>query len=713
MAGRTTLERTIVRTPSDAAFSGLAFGPGEPRLVREELAAAVPGRETRRRSLLYFAHLSDPQVADEESPARVEALDSLTDPAPFAAAWRPQEALGPFAFDSVIDQVNRFADQSPVAHVGGARAQMRLAMLTGDVIDNQQLNELEWVRTLLEGGTIDPNTGTGGVAGCPAEDSRVYTGVQDYDDYSDSPEFYDPDEPAGRFADWPAYLGLMDRAQQPFVTAGLKVPSYIAYGNHDRLIQGNQAATQPLEQIATGCLKPLQTFPDPRTAFTTLNPDFLAQALATNPGQVMQVPPDPRRTFLTSKQYKETMLGGTQADGHGFGLVDGAEESASAGAAGYYAFKPARGVRFIVMDSTADIGIAGPGAGGNIDDPQYRWIEKQLETARERDELVLVFSHATAGTMDTTLADEGAPACGADDAHGHPSNPGCDADPRASEPLHTGADMAELFKRTPNVIAWVAGHIHENSLAPFKAQDTGFWEIESASVIDVPQQSRLIEVMDNRDGTLSLFGTVLDSSAPLTPPPPGDATAFGIDQLASLARVYSFNDPQGALNGRAGDVEDRNVELVIRDPRRRPGGAACIDRIAPRTVIVRKRVRISRARLRARGRSRDADCAPPAGPAARRAGRVARVDVALRRRSERRCRFLTRRGTLSRSRSCHRPVYLRARVRYSRSVRATRWRFSRRARLRRGRYTLIARGRDGRANVERPRRRSRVRARVR
>ena len=72
----------------------------------------------------------------------------------------------------------------------------------------------------------------------------------------------------------------------------------------------------------------------------------------------------------------------------------------------------------------------------------------------------------------------------------------------------------------------------------------GFWEINTASHIDWPQQSRLIEIMDNGDGTLSLFGTVLDRAAPAAAPPSGPADRLHAAQLASVARTLSYNDPQ-------------------------------------------------------------------------------------------------------------------------------------------------------------------------
>ena len=55
---------------------------------------------------------------------------------------------------------------------------------------------------LLEGGTLDPNSGTADLSGelVPAghaarRPARRYTGVQDYNDYTGSPDFYDPDSP--------------------------------------------------------------------------------------------------------------------------------------------------------------------------------------------------------------------------------------------------------------------------------------------------------------------------------------------------------------------------------------------------------------------------------------------------------------------------------------------------------------------------------------
>src|SRR3954468_17144773 len=119
--GQTTLQQRIV--PDGAAgFDQLGRGPGEPYTVREAgFGAAQPGRENRRVSLAYFGQLSDFQLADEESPARVE----FTDPAgsPVEAAFRPWEALEPFIDDAMIRQVDAFAvaGHAPVPAGDGSR----------------------------------------------------------------------------------------------------------------------------------------------------------------------------------------------------------------------------------------------------------------------------------------------------------------------------------------------------------------------------------------------------------------------------------------------------------------------------------------------------------------------------------------------------------------------------------------------------------------
>jgi metallophosphoesterase (TIGR03767 family) len=590
--GKTTLEQRIVPTGS-GAFRFLKLGAGEPYTVRQDLATAGAERTTKRTSLVYFGQLSDFQLADEESPARVEAIDPLSTPLnlPFGAAWRPWEALEPQIDEAMIRQVNQFATASPVADGSGAHRAMDLTIDTGDSADSQQLNETLWVRTLLEGGSLNPNSGVNKATYshplCPnlfvpgVTEVARYTGVQDYDDYIEGPfpEFSDPDVPKGTHAAWPKYPGLMDRAQQAFTADGLHVPSYVAFGNHDALVQGNAAANAAFEQVATGCLKPIGPVSNPENASALLaalfNPVTLISSFLTSPQNTILVPGDPNRRFVSKKQYKDVFKAGSQADGHGFDLIDPAQESASKGAAGYYAWSPAPGMRFIALDTVAEAGTILTPTGkstsdGNIDDPQFKWLRGQLEAATAADQLVVLFSHHAPESLVADIPDELAPPCTVNDSHGHDLNPGCDLDPRLSFPIHLEADAVNLLHEFPNAIAWVAGHSHDNVVNAFPnpSGPGGFWSIRVAAEADWPQQSRLLEVFDNHDGTLSVFGTILDHVGQAAAPLPGTpASAMDFNDLASAARTMSFNDLQSGAPIGEGQPKDRNVELLIDDPR--------------------------------------------------------------------------------------------------------------------------------------------------
>ena len=558
LRGDSTLDHTVTGGDPDQGFKFLTLGPGEPYAVRNDIASPLDGRAARRRSLAYFGQITDFQLADEESPARVEFLD--VDPSNTAnAAFRPQEALVPHLTDWAIRQMNLFTT-SPVPQGNGRRASMLNALMTGDLADNQQFNETKWVRTLLEGGTLDPNsgstdlTGTACAPGTPFEDPRNYTGVQDYDDTpSDDPHYYDPDQPAGEYPDWPKYPGLLDQAQKPFQAEGLKVPSYVLFGNHDGLVQGNQAATGPIEQIALSCTKVL------------------------GGGLFMFVAPDADRRFVDKLQFKSVFDTGVQKDAHGFALVDKAELDASGGAASYYDWSPVPGVRFVALDTLSEGGVTPQSSNGNVDEPQFNWFEGVLKEATARDEVVLVFAHHARSSLTADVPDEAAGTCPPNDSHGHSANPGCDRDPRPSNPK-LGDDVAALMHKYPHAVAFVAGHSHENRVAPQKSADgkAAYWEIKSPAIADWPPQDRVVDVMDNCDGTLSLFGTLLDTANRVNAPAPGTpAGGFDSETLASIARVLTYNDPQlGPGSNAQGQAIDRNVELVIKDPRRLPPACA-------------------------------------------------------------------------------------------------------------------------------------------
>jgi hypothetical protein len=146
------------------------------------------------------------------SPARVEFIDPVG--GEVNAAHRPQEAFGPFVWDQAVRKLNRNL-VSRVRQGNGERSRLQLSLLTGDLADNQQLNETIWYRDVLLGRTIDPFSGKRLSATNPCRaavlpqqrqelnrrvERRLYTGVQDCDDYPGPKrkyrDYWDPDENA-------------------------------------------------------------------------------------------------------------------------------------------------------------------------------------------------------------------------------------------------------------------------------------------------------------------------------------------------------------------------------------------------------------------------------------------------------------------------------------------------------------------------------------
>ena len=91
-------------------------------------------------------------------------------------------------------------------------------------------------------------------------------------------------------------------------------------------------------------------------------------------------------------------------------------------------------------------------------------------------------------------------------------NPELGWDPNA--PLSEATLIAKLHTY-PNLILWVAGHRHLNKVTALKSPDAahselGFWEVETPSLREFPQQIRTFEIVRNSNNTVSIFATDVD-----------------------------------------------------------------------------------------------------------------------------------------------------------------------------------------------------------
>ncbi|MFE2585560.1 TIGR03767 family metallophosphoesterase [Streptomyces sp. NPDC059378] len=513
---RGTTLATVAAPRTASGYRRLGDGPGWRRVVRDDLAAAKAGRADRRTALAAFVQLTDLHLIDSQHPLRLEFLRSAD-----VDRWRPHEALTVHGAVSLVERVNALR-AGPVTG-----SPLHFAMTTGDNTDNNARTELEWFLTVMSGGRITPNSG----------DPRHYEGVQN----TGLKLYWQPDQ-ALRDADkqrgFPHLAGFLAAATRELHSPGLNLPWYSTVGNHDALPLGCYAhGDSYLAEYAVGGRKLMTLDPaegvklerlisgatDPMgTAFRDL--------LKAHARDMRQVTPDERRAPYTPADYLKAHLDpaytGPGPLGHGYSAAN-----LSAGTQ-YYSFRIADDVLGVSLDTTD------PGGHyeGSVGTAQLKWLERTLR--EHADSYVIVFSHHTSGSMSNTRPD--------------PARP--------HEARHSGAEIVSLLGRHRNVLAWVNGHIHRNVITSHtSAAGHSFWEISTASHVDHPQLARVIELTDNKDGTLSVFTTLIESAAPHRT----DFTDLSQTGLAALYRELAFNTP-GARTQRAGEARDRNTELVLR-----------------------------------------------------------------------------------------------------------------------------------------------------
>ncbi|MFE9245914.1 TIGR03767 family metallophosphoesterase [Nocardiopsis sp. NPDC006938] len=526
-----------VASPVGDGYRLLTAGPGWPLRVREDLVPAQSGRDDRRVPLSAFVQFTDLHILDVQSPVRFE----YTHPILGSSAHRPQEALAMVGASALVSRVNSLRN-GPVTG-----RPFDFMMTTGDNTDNHEQIELEWLMSILNGGALTPNTG----------DPNRFEGVQN----CGSELYWQPEsERSDRYkarGGLPHLPGLLSAATAEFTSPGLDVPWYCTVGNHDNTPAGTLPAGT-LGDVYVGDRKLM--FADERVTAEMAEAMTDEDQLGDVPDEVEQADPDAVTTAaLTSRVTPDERR--APFDTAGFVAAHLAEANTGPGPAGhgftddnadgvncFYRFRIADGITGISMDTTTLAGLAN----GSIGKTQYDWLERTLHasssvyydllgrrrTQQVGDELFVLFSHHTSDTMTNPLPDRRRPA----------------------EIRYIGDILVRMLKRYPNVLAWVNGHTHYNKVRAHTSStpERGFWEINTASHIDHPQMARSIEIVDNADGTMSLFTTLLEADSPYQV----DHGDFSVDGLASLYRELSVNDLY-ADPANYGEPLDRNVELLV------------------------------------------------------------------------------------------------------------------------------------------------------
>ena len=522
-----SLNARIIRVTAnpDNRWKGLSSDRGEVALGESPEVAKV---------IASFIHLSDLHICDAASPARLEFLDRIADPdnplsamVPYIGTYRAQE----FLTTQVLEAMVRAANQIKVGPLTGAK--IDAVVITGDVVDNAQSNELNWYINILDGGVVDPKSGDAVIS------EASHSSHPDlYDEHYYHPDGPPVDSPGDRphlLHDFPHFKGVLAASESSFQAEGLNHKWLAVHGNHDALLQGTAAPTAELNDLVTGTaklagIKDMNILADLFTGFGEVGPAVYPSVdhLITN-----KVSADPRRKLSTLEEWVDIHT----RCGHDHGLEKEHTKTA------YWYRNIGTEVRLIALDTVNRYG----GWQGCIHREQFEWLREVLSASRDK-YIVLSSHHPLENLINGYVPDD-------------------QSAPALEE------EVQKLLAQFPNVILWFAGHVHDHKISQRKNSDGShaFWEIRTGSHIDWPQQSRTIEIVKTQGGKIAIGTVIFDHAGPVdfhgTPDELSDPIA-----LAGLSRLLAANDWQKQNGGPAdlelleGEPTDRNIWLWANDP---------------------------------------------------------------------------------------------------------------------------------------------------
>ena len=481
----TTTMKTIVR-------SSAALGGWHDLRVDAGLPHRGPVPDVGAHALATVLHMSDTHLCDAESPARLEYLDRYADPdSPYRHAlgdigtYRPQEIFTAHVAIAMVQAANAI-EQGPV---GGAA--LDAVLVTGDLTDNAQWNERDWYQTIMRGGMVRTSSGS------MRYSAWVGSKHVEWDD-----RYWHPDgPPPGQIADRPTRIygfpnlpDVVDMAREDVLSPGLRVRCLSVHGNHDALLQGTVRPNAALRGLAVGSVR-----------ITSLAPggslDSIARAISESGPAAY--PHDETSPWMPHIADPSRRIVGPGDFARAFGIPEGRSWFAT----------DIGELRLIVLDTVNPHG----GWQGSLSSEQFDWLRMQLRDAHDR--YTVVASHHPSWTMTNAYQ-------------------GSDAQPRI-----LGPDVVRLLLDHPAVIAWLSGHVHEHTARHHGRPGSGFWEITTGSLIDWPQQARILEFLRTAgpNPAIHIASTLIDHEGPADFRDPNrDPCRY----LASVSRALAANDYQ-------------------------------------------------------------------------------------------------------------------------------------------------------------------------
>jgi metallophosphoesterase (TIGR03768 family) len=474
-------------------YSAWQAGAPLPYVKRTELAPGYTNAPNAGRLLSFFA-ITDIHITDKESPAQpiYPGWTSLYGPTSAnlsVGSYSPIILSTTHVLDAAIQTVNALHEITP----------FDFGISLGDDINNTQYNELRWFIDVLDGKVITPSSG-------------VHAGA-DTIDY-----------------------------QRPYQAAGINkaIPWYQTVGNHDQNWSGITAETEKTRQAHIG-----SAIINIKIPFDMTNPNFVSETgaymgvvdgstpygniIGGGPEGNFSTPPtviaDANRHSLVTNDsttlnwMTEFFTTTSYPVGHGFTQANLDNDLAC------YTFEPKSNIpiKVIVLDDTNKknnllSSLMYYGNGG-LDKIRLDWLMNELKKGQDEGKLMIITAHIPIKPQ-TSLIDTTPSYAFYDQAF----------EDSLLATLHT----------YPNLILWISGHRHLNTVTaqPYNASDLNdhpersFWEVETSSLRDFPQQFRTFDIRRNSDNTISIVITNVDPAvAEGSPAAKSRGYAIGVSRI--------------------------------------------------------------------------------------------------------------------------------------------------------------------------------------
>lgn len=448
------------------------WGPGENEGVRLDLVPAENPEITHAARLLSFFSIADVHMTDKESPAQVPYVGWSAGFLDGGTGGLNQSAYSPV----ILHTTQRLNAAIKTVNALHRIAPFDFGISLGDVCNSGQYNELRWFIDVMDGKYIRPSSG--------------------------------------------ARLGEIDIDYQlPFQADGLnpEIPWYEVIGNHDQFWMGIGYPTEKIRQALVGGTVleistngPLSLSGSEGKGIYTGIVDGstpFGDVIDWGPTNLYATPPtvaaDTNRHIITTDITSPTNYINEFFNSSSFPAGHGFSSSATGCTAACYSFLPLTNmpIKVIVLDNTCKSDVTNQSpvyyGGGWIDAARYTWLTNELQEGQSANQLIILACHIPIrpqqNLFETNSASQFYPAVG----------------------NQTETNLIATLHNYPNLIMVIAGHRHINTVTPFPSPDPehpeyGFWEVETPSLRDFPQQLRTWEILRNSDNSISILTTDID-----------------------------------------------------------------------------------------------------------------------------------------------------------------------------------------------------------